>query len=171
MATEAQLCCVCGKTAIMGCSHCSEGRDNNGDVSVTCYCSRTCHAQDQDDHKSVCQIKNARKQLYRGGQLLQEVFLAFQEEIFLPDIHNIAIEGDKIVAFENDPPPSRPGPPFPFPSQLVHNMIDKAAILTFEASNVVTMVLLELIKTVLSGMSFPCYVNWRLTMNMHSRHS
>jgi hypothetical protein len=142
-----------------------------GVVSVTCYCSQTCHAQDQDGHRSLCWIKNARKQLYRGGQLLKEVFLAIQEEIFLPDINNIAIEGDKIVGFQNDPPPKRPGPPFPFPKQLVHDKNDKAAILTFRASNVVTMLLLELIKTVLSGMSFPCYVNWRLTMNMHLQHS
>nr|OQO26285.1 hypothetical protein B0A51_07199 [Rachicladosporium sp. CCFEE 5018] len=70
----AASCAVCGKDAKHRCAKCTEGLVSHGQVDITHYCGRDCQTTHWTSHKGECKAKNARKQLYRAGDVLRQCF-------------------------------------------------------------------------------------------------
>jgi len=69
-----ELCTSCGNIADRCCSSCIEGLDRYGNPSSTWYCSEICELGHAQEHIRGCDAANYRKQLYRTGAVLQEMF-------------------------------------------------------------------------------------------------
>lgn len=96
MAQQSRACASCGKSTTQRCSRCTEGLDKTGSLSPTYYCSKECQAANFEDHKAVCRNANARKQLFRAGAILQEVYYFFREATFDEPICNVRVDGGKL---------------------------------------------------------------------------
>lgn len=73
-------CSVCSSDTTTFCTRCAEGLDISGHPTKTYYCSKVCQQQDWKEHrKGQCQHANARKKLFRGAAIIQELFEACWE--------------------------------------------------------------------------------------------
>ncbi|KAF2485490.1 hypothetical protein BDY17DRAFT_104693 [Neohortaea acidophila] len=143
-------CAVCKVPTSKHCKRCAEGVDVDGALAQTFYCSITCQTADFPTHKAVCRSANDRKQLYRGGELLQKVFYAFREVAFDLEICDIKKTGNDIHFY--DPATGlKKGPLFPFPNNDSLTTDDKHAILTFSACGDGLAYMHELIEKVMEG--------------------
>ncbi|OQO13547.1 hypothetical protein B0A48_01776 [Cryoendolithus antarcticus] len=70
----AASCAVCGKDAKDRCARCTEGLGSYGQVDITHYCGKDCQTTHWASHQGECKVKNARKQLYRAGDVLRRCF-------------------------------------------------------------------------------------------------
>ncbi|KAK3681936.1 hypothetical protein LTR37_020732 [Vermiconidia calcicola] len=149
-------CCVCGHQTSQWCSKCSEGVDKDGNAAPTFYCGRECQAADYKDHsKGPCKAANARKQLYRGALLLQDLFYAYREIAFDLDMINVEVKNGRLHVRERAFDAAHSGPLFRFPNHLVACPKDKAALLTFGACGDGPGQMYELIKKVFQGIRHP----------------
>ena len=164
MASSIGTCAVCGQSAKLRCSRCTEGLNVDGEPSPTYYCINTCQKADWSKHKITRKSANARKQLYRGGKLVQKVFYAYREAAFDLKIKDIKAKGDKLHIYD-DKFDWKEDPLFPFPNDLVMNEKDKAAIVMNMACTDAVAYMHELFKKVFAGESVErnCEPRFRLT--------
>jgi hypothetical protein len=67
----------------------------HGNPSPTFYCSRECQATDYKQHKTTaCRDANARKQLWRGAKLAQQMFFVYREATFDQIIPKVEVDGE-----------------------------------------------------------------------------
>lgn len=93
-------CVQCGQPGILFCEH----ADVDGQISITAYCSKSCQSADWLAHKTGCLIGRQRFQLYRGGQLFQDIFYIVREEMFDTFIHRVDKDANgKLHVFEAPP--------------------------------------------------------------------
>lgn len=144
-------CAHCGKDAKQCCSRCNEGVNVDGITSPTYYCGKECQTADYPAHKKICSNANARKQLYRGGEVLQQVFYAYREAAFDFVFSNLKKIEDGRLHIEEPTHVEGSGPLYRFPGHLVDNQQDKAALLTFLACTDGVGYMFELTKKVVDG--------------------
>lgn len=137
MATQGGQCANCGSSTTKVCPLCNEGLDKNVSPSDTCYCSKACQKADWEPHKSVCRLANARKQLYRGAALVQEVYYAFRETAFDIDPEDIKVIGGKIhfslakIVNIEEMAKAPEWPLFPFPKSALPELKDRQTLLVW----------------------------------------
>ena len=143
-------CAACGKPASRLCSGCIEGVDVDGNLSQTVYCNVDCQKTHFPEHKTFCRHSNARKQLYRGGQLLQKAFLTFAEIGNSSMVSDVWHQDGKInVMFPLSV--KEPGPLFRFQTDLFPDEKHKQAMLAFQGCRQALGYMHELMKKVLKG--------------------
>ncbi|KAK5163939.1 uncharacterized protein LTR77_010334 [Saxophila tyrrhenica] len=152
---SAGTCEPCGTPTSRRCSKCNEGLDAEGlSTNPTYYCATDCQTNDRPTHRSNCQSANARKQLYRGAQFLQDVFCAFREvayDINIADIKEVDGKLHVCVSLKNFTAPTF----FPFPNHLVRNKDDKKAILTLLSCTDALATMAELVRMCFDGLCEP----------------
>ena len=129
MATQTgadQLCATCGKAASTQCAGCT---DPASPRAPTAYCSKHCQKADWQSHKKHCQSIQARKKLFRAGDLLRDAYLAIRVETFEQSLSKVERgEDGKIHIFSVAPGIVEPGP---FPSTLVDDDDTMQAVLSY----------------------------------------
>ena len=73
----AHLCAGCDEEALLPalvCLECSEGVNVDGSDAFVSYCSMACRDAHRADHQIDCDKRNARKHIYRAGDLMQSAF-------------------------------------------------------------------------------------------------
>ena len=150
-------CAVCGDSTSKKCGGCAEGLDVDGNSLPQPHflCSDKCKLVDRPSHKDECNASKARKQLYRGGHLLQQMFYGFREVGFDLELVDVQVLGERIHTFDAEFDSSS-GPLYPFPDALVANGDVKKALLMVGACNDTLAYMFELTKKVLSGESTQC---------------
>ena len=145
-------CAKCKKPATKRCLRCIEGVDIDGELAPTYYCSKECQTADWTKHKVECRSANDRKQLFRAGVLLEEIYLTYLHVAFALRISDIVMEGESIHIYS--PPEDSfkyEGPFVPFPEHLVTDDVVKNAVLTFQTCNASLAFMHELIKRTFDG--------------------
>ncbi|KAK5163940.1 uncharacterized protein LTR77_010335 [Saxophila tyrrhenica] len=128
-------CWTCGKETTKRCSKCAEGMNQEDVTTPTYYCGKDCQTADFKAHKAKCRQATARKQLYRGGDFLQDLFYFFREEAFDIDIVDVKSQHGKLHTYEPAWNNEVTFPYFKFPGHLVTNQEDKFALLTMLCCN------------------------------------
>ncbi|KAF2208331.1 hypothetical protein CERZMDRAFT_101401 [Cercospora zeae-maydis SCOH1-5] len=98
-------CSACGCVASrphLTCFECTEGVDVHGNPDSIQYCTASCRDSAAADHKSDCEKRNVRKQIYRAGELLQSSFYRLKELNFLMKVTK-AYQSKGIVYFHQLP--------------------------------------------------------------------
>lgn len=129
--TQETTCTVCGKASTTRCGGCLEGVDHHGQPSPTYYCGKDCQKAHWTEHKNECKLANARKVLYRGGELLQKAYYAFREEAFDLLLCEVRKEGRHLHVYEGVWEDRRVL--VRYPHHLVSDPIDKQALLSHRA--------------------------------------
>lgn len=88
--TLSNTCSVCGEAASARCIACFDVKYPNKISASTFYCSKDCQTKGWPSHKKDCQAVQARKKLFRAGELLQEAFFATRAEAF--DLKDAKVE-------------------------------------------------------------------------------
>lgn len=122
-----QLCATCGKVASTQCAGCT---DPASPRAPTAYCSKDCQKVNWQSHKKHCQSIQARKKLFRAGDLLRDAYLAIRVEMFEQSLSKVErLEDGKIHIFSTAPGMVQPGP-FPYAlvadGQIVHAVVSYA---------------------------------------------
>ena len=151
MATPPQEnCIVCNKDTSKRCEGCSEGLDIDGIPAPTYYCSRGCQVSGWTKHKPECHSKGVRKQLFRGGKLLAEVFFKFREAAF--DIKITAAKlNDGFLELYEPFTDTSDGPLYRFPHNLGIDEKYKNALLAYKSCGDSLWYMHELIKKAFDG--------------------
>jgi len=150
--TDSQ-CAACGTPATTRCTGCTEGLDPKGDLCPTYYCAKACQVAHWDHHKRQCKLANARKQLYRGGELLQTIFYKYRGQFFDLKIDKIHKPEDTDTIFATETRKQKGEFLFPFPVSLVKDERDKKALLAWSACEYGVVYLFNLVQHVVRGMS------------------
>ncbi len=149
----ATKCIKCDKPATKRCSRCSEGVDVDGNLLRTFYCGTECQLADYLDHKVQCRHANNRKQLYRGAELLKDVFYAWRLAAFDLDLSGLEYDGEllRLVEHVDDRRLRGHFSLFAFPIGLARDQQDNFALLTYMACNKAPANLKVLIENVFKG--------------------
>lgn len=155
------LCAHCEKPAALVCGACKDtpSYEDHAEGSIW-YCTAECQKLDWTKHKTLCKSLKMRKQLYRAGSVLQDMFYMYREKVFDYHISKVEIKGSKIylhlcydeaVANAKRPPGARKDVFLPFPSEYVPNLRDKQAILVYSASADSAAWMFEMVQLCLEG--------------------
>jgi len=128
---EEARCVICSKPATLRCPSCIDGVDYNGHPFAIHYCSVPCLESDLPTHEQNCKIANNHKQLYRTGELLQQLFYVYREKGFDIDVALVAESGGKMHVYEA--PPVKGKALVPFPHVRFPKSEDKLAMLAWFA--------------------------------------
>lgn len=136
-------CSHCGKDAAGSCKGCKEDPGADGDPFKTYYCNPACQKADWATHKSHCLRVQGRKDLYRLGDLIQQIYYTFKENAYDVLIRKLEVENGKLRVhlspFSEEVPGQKcyPGLPclVPFPNNMVDNLEDKLGLLVLMACN------------------------------------
>jgi hypothetical protein len=144
-------------SAALLCPNCATGLDARGQERKTYYCSKTCQAKDWDaGHKLGCKVAIDRRQLFRIGSLVQEVFYQSSKAVWFHGVSKV----NKIEHVEKDSDPRllvwpgerRDGVDFPaFPDDLFEEERDERAMLA-SATSAVT-IMSSLVEDLVNGKS------------------
>lgn len=136
-------CANCSKPATDCCSACKDAPtvDEGVPAANVYYCSRACQVANFKDHRTTCRILRARKELYRAGDLLKEMFHKLREAVF--DLSIVEVIRDTNGPSEKPHLWLREGhyadifTPFdalvPFPTDLFNNKAERDAVLSLNA--------------------------------------
>lgn len=126
IASAPSECAHCGNYAALKCSGCQDiPKEENASGHVTLYCNIDCQKSDWPSHRRNCKHLQAKKLLYRAGDMLQKAWIAYREGSYDSNV----IEVDKIgeALFGNEDFPH--GTQFPFPNHLMGHPRDNQAVL------------------------------------------
>ena len=80
---QQQICAHCSKIATPTYKRCADAPDSGGkNQLMTYYCDASCQKSHWSLHKSACKKLSTRKQLYRAGAILQQIFYNFRGTAF-----------------------------------------------------------------------------------------
>jgi len=134
MATATCVCVNCGAPATSRCSSCTEGLDvDSQPVPPTSYCGRACQkAYHKSKHADECRASNARKQLYRAGAFVQELFYRSRLRCWSKTIEKVNVGDDgKIESHYAEPTDDTVFTRFP--TEMFANEADMHAVLADQA--------------------------------------
>ena len=155
MAPSSKNCATCAQPAKQHCPRCIEGLDTECRPSPTYYCGKECQIKAWNKHKAICRGVTARKQLFRGGELLQEVFYTYREAAFDLNITDLKRENGVLSMYLASilyvEPTLGVGPVFAFPNHLVRDDAEKKALLAYDACVDATAYMYGLTTKVLEG--------------------
>jgi hypothetical protein len=126
MAAAAE-CFVCGTPTTKPCSGCSD--DPTAETTTTYYCGKSCQTKDWGAHKERCQQIRARKQLYRGAALAQDLFFVFRETLWEHDVKWLKVEGE-VISLQTFNEDHEMWPLIPFSDGLVPTVKVKRALVS-----------------------------------------
>lgn len=132
-AIQENTCAACGKASTTRCAGCIEGIDQQGQLSPTYYCSKDCQRAHWSQHKAECKLANAHKVLYRGGELVQEMFYKYRERFFDLNISKVRHNPDTGTVGVYEGERVRDEILIPFPTHLFTDDRDKQAALAWSA--------------------------------------
>lgn len=140
-------CAQCFKPATQTCKGCAQDI-GDGTTLNTHYCNTACQKAHWKDHKVACNKLAIRKQLYRAGGIIQEVFYGYREAVFDKLIDKVEREGSNLHCYEG-----QYGWRIlvPFRADLFPNHRDKQAMLTYKACNDAFAFLQTMIKAFFKG--------------------
>ena len=69
-------------------------------VAKTFYCNSSCQKADWTNHKKLCKFLTTRKQLYRAGNIAQQIFYIYREHAFDEVIVKVEKEGNTLYLYE-----------------------------------------------------------------------
>ena len=150
-------CAHCGNYAALQCSGCKDiQREENAPQHVTLYCNIDCQKSDWPSHRKICKHLQAKKLLYRAGDMLQKAWLAYREGSYNCNVIKVDKIGEALFVYHgNEDVPHGmhnhnvikvdkvdealfvyhgdedvpPGTQFPFPNHLMDHPRDKQAVL------------------------------------------
>lgn len=136
------LCGHCRKKAGWFCPSCLGAPDYEKDKPAkTSYCNAACHKADLESHRALCKGRRARKNLYRAGDTIKQVFNLYLEITWTRDVYKVERCKDACYQHEDEPiemcnslyllnSPYLPfGFPTPFPAALFHSEQEKESAL------------------------------------------
>lgn len=124
-----------------------------GNTTPTYYCGVDCQRAAWKAHKIECRAANDRKLLYRGGNMLQDLFYHLREVLFDNSIEKVVKKGNQLTVYETtgDYATKQHLPFWPLPREGLDEDHDKAAVLTYWACSDATYLLNELIERLSKG--------------------
>ncbi|KAH8799936.1 hypothetical protein F5882DRAFT_506421 [Hyaloscypha sp. PMI_1271] len=123
---------------------------------MTRYCSRDCQSVDWPLHKRSCQMLRTRKDLYRAGSILQQIFYLCHEKLFDIPIHRIEYDNNRMLLHPlpaKDFGPALEDKLFRFPSEQCKTEEDQKALLSYLACSDLTLSLQHIAEYLLGGES------------------
>ncbi|KAK0111684.1 autophagy protein 6 [Cadophora gregata] len=93
-------CGSCSKDTWQACAGCKDAPIVISGPKPVYYCSKECQKTDWKKHKSVCQVLQRRKMIYRAGDLLQRIFNVFRKEVHGQRLAKIERRGSKLYLHE-----------------------------------------------------------------------
>lgn len=124
-------CAHCGNYAALKCSGCKDiPREENASGHVTLYCNIDCQKSDWPSHRRICKHLQAKKLLYRAGDMLQKAWLAYREGSYDSNVIKVDKIGEALFVYHRNKDVPR-GTQFPFPNHLMDHPRDKQAVLCY----------------------------------------
>jgi hypothetical protein len=122
-------CAHCHKHASRRCVACKDSPRIDNRTESTWYCTTECQKADWDAHKNLCRNLRVRRDLYRAGDLLQDIFYLYREKLFDLLIERIELRDGKSYVHEGHYPPhlTEYESLIPFPESLCQDPLDKKA--------------------------------------------
>lgn len=134
-ASVGEPCETCSKPTYRVCTECDEGPGPDGRPMPTYYCSLECQQKIQTSHGAHCCLVDETSRLYRGADLVKEIYYACQQAMF--DVDVTAIQKHNELIFLAVHPDKRKARDqfllLDFPSHLVTDEEDKAAMLSYSS--------------------------------------
>lgn len=129
IASVSSECAHCGNYAALKCSGCKDiPREENDSGHITLYCNIDCQKSDWPSHRRICKHLQAKKLLYRAGDMLQKAWLAYREGSYDRNVIKVDKIGEALFVYHgNEDVPD--GTQFPFPNHLMDDPRDKQAVL------------------------------------------
>lgn len=145
-------CTQCGLPATLLCEH----ADVDGTMSNTAYCSTACQSTDWPAHKGTCTAGRRRLQLYRGAQLLREIFFTVREQAYDTFIEKVTKGDDeRLHLFETPPRGDEVLSPFVELSAKTFDVTDREEILSSLACSDTSILLVNMIQKAFGGEPTP----------------
>jgi hypothetical protein len=99
------LCARYREPATKPCTRCLDAPSLTEHLSMNVfYCSTECQKSDRKNHKTICNLLEDRKLLYRAGSILQEVFFVFTERTWSSIIAKVERRGQEVHIYANPRP-------------------------------------------------------------------
>ena len=147
-------CATCNKPAPKRCSRCIEGLDIHEAASPTYYCSAECQKIDFAAHKIICRNANYRKQLFRAGKLLADLWYASSRESFTCSIAQANVEDGELSIRRRV---YTPGHIFTdFPAHLITSEETRRALVSWRMCSVGVSRMFESVQAALKGTLLHC---------------
>ena len=144
-----QSCSTCRSPASLRCPRYVEGLNEEEKPVTTYYCNKKCQKASWASHKSICSARQARKQLFRAGHLVQAAFLEYRRKTFDMAIAKVEKRGQDIHLWAGVR--ERGQMYMPFPEHLIPNRDDQQAVLVHLKSRIVVAHFYELMTSCLYG--------------------
>ncbi|TVY73477.1 hypothetical protein LSUE1_G007415 [Lachnellula suecica] len=170
----APACAHCSNLAVHACSVCNNAPAYEIPSKNTYYCSTQCQKDDWLTHKAVCKTLKTRKMLFRAGELLQEIFYVYREQVFDKVFVKVEKRDGKMLLHQGEYPPlSKMSNAldllFPFDPSVVSDPLDKASILTYMACGDAVAWMHDLVKYVLPDLCSK-FKEMRVMIQNRERH-
>ena len=121
----------------------------DGEVSSTWYCGVECQKAQWAEHKAQCKAAQSRQALYRAGATAQLIFYVFQKTTFMWSPGRIEKIGGTWLIHPKDDRGTCQLKPFPY--EIVPDVHDQEALLTYQACNTAISEMHNLFKVLLRG--------------------
>lgn len=150
-ATPPVICVHCKQKAILACAGCiAVPAAAISFCETTWYCGMNCQKDDWSRHKKICRQGQARRSLFRAGEIVQRTFYMYREKVFDKFVLSVERNEDHIkmaiqYAFKQDE--------FfvPFPDEVCVDDADKQALLACWACADALAYMHGLVKSLLRG--------------------
>lgn len=167
---HSQLCGHCKKEAVtQSCRYCygAPGYDNEESVKTN-YCNAACQKAHWDIHKEACKGFQARKILYRAGDMLQQIFYIYQKRKWAREIHKVKRQKDTLYQYKDypvencntlfiyNPRHSDSSSLTPFPNALFLGDQEKESVLAYLCCHDSILSMHGMVKSVLQGKQRLC---------------
>ena len=149
---DARECSKCKKPSSLTCKACKDAPNaTDGQLSSTWYCGPECQKAHWTDHKAQCKAAQARQALYRAATMAKKIFYAFMKITFMWNPGRIEKIGKTWLIH----PKIYTGTSqiVPFPYDIVPDVHDQEALLTYQSCNAAVSNMHNVVKTLLEGMS------------------
>lgn len=144
-------CVHCKQKAILACSSCIAAPVALSGLSeTTWYCGVNCQKADWNKHKDICKSNQARRSLYRAGDIVQHIFYMYREKVFDKLVLSVERSEEHIntaIRYASDQDDFF----VPFPDQVCFDDLDKQALLACWACADAVAYMHGLVKSLLRG--------------------